>query len=111
MESVNPWIPALIIIFANLYGGEHKSERYAIVTAIFGWLSVVCIVFWMGLGWFYSSVANYFLQVGIFSMVTALSRDYERLLKLLFDKKIIIEITPYELSKAKISPISELIFA
>ena len=87
MDFVNPWIPALIIIVSNVFGGEHDSERYSIVTAFFGWLAGICILLGLLIGFFSSDFSSYFYQVGMFSMITAISRDYERILKPFFKSK------------------------
>lgn len=87
MDFVNPWIPAAIIIFSNVFGGEHDSQRYSVVTAFFGWLAGICILLWLLLGVFSSDFSSYFFQVGIFSLITAVSRDYERIFKTLFKSK------------------------
>jgi|TARA_R110002060_G_scaffold9059_1_gene13481 hypothetical protein len=87
MESVNPWVPALIIMFANLFGGKHNNQRYEFITAVFGWLAGFSLIIYFVLDWINLEFANYFLQVGVFSLITAVTRDYERILKPLFDKK------------------------
>jgi hypothetical protein len=87
MDFVNPWIPAVIIVFSNVFGGEHDSERYSVVTAFFGWLAGICILLWLLLSIFRFDFSIYFFQVGMFGMITAVSRDYERIFKTIFKSK------------------------
>lgn len=87
MDFVNPWIPAVIIVFSNVFGGEHNSERYSVVTAFFGWLAGIFILLWLLLGIFSFDFSSYFFQVSMFSMITAVSRDYERIFKTIYKSK------------------------
>jgi hypothetical protein len=86
MDFSSQIVPAVIILVANLLSGKHTSLRWEYVTAIFGWGAVislpaflVVIIFFPG-----SSIANYLGQIAGFCILTALSRDYERILKPLF---------------------------
>ncbi len=86
MDFSSQIVPAVIILVANLLSGKHTSLRWEYVTAIFGWGAVislpaflVVIIFFPG-----SSIANYLGQIAGFCTLTALSRDYERILKPLF---------------------------
>lgn len=40
MDIASQIIPALILMIANLVGGDHKSENYEACTAIFGWAAI-----------------------------------------------------------------------
>ncbi len=89
MDFASQIIPAVIILFANLYGGDHKTKRWEIVTALFGWVAACSfILFFITLIFFRDSVVirDYLLQLHAFSILAALSRDYERILKPLFKK-------------------------
>jgi hypothetical protein len=35
---IDTFVPALIILFANVFGHDYGSERYEKITAIFGWI-------------------------------------------------------------------------
>jgi len=81
-------IPSLVILLANLLSGPHGTLRWEQVTAIFGWASLVGIFGYLitvsivpGL-----DIHGYFLQLAVFSLVTALSRDYEKMLKPIADR-------------------------
>lgn len=87
MDFVNPWIPAAIIVLSNVFGGEHDSLCYSVVTAVFGWLAGICILLWLPISLFSSDFSNYVFQVGMFSFITAVSRDYERIFKTLFKRE------------------------
>jgi len=74
-------VPALVILAANLLSGKHSSLRWETVTAIFGWgtiafLSISIALYVVTL----SDLANYAVQASMFCLLTALSRDYERIL-------------------------------
>ena len=62
MDFMTQIVPAVIVMLANLAGGSHDSPKYEIWTAVFGW--TFC-----------------------FSLLTALTRGYEKLLKPLFNTK------------------------
>ncbi len=79
-------IPAIIIIFANLFGGKHGSNRYEIISASFYWLGATCLILVFISGWFFPSIQSYFIQTALFLIITALARDFEKLLKPLFNK-------------------------
>ena len=89
MDFASQLIPAVIILFANLLGGDHESKRWEIVTAMFGWTSGCSFILYFIASILYpDSVAlDYLLQLFGFSLLAALSRDYERILKPLFNKK------------------------
>lgn len=86
MEISSQVVPAAIILIANLLSGKHSSLRWEYVTATFGWsagisLSAYLFVITFTTG---SSIAPYLIQIAAFCLVTALSRDYERILRPLF---------------------------
>lgn len=97
-------IPGIIIFVANIFSREHGSRRYEIVTAFFGWTATIFLV----LG-FISYVLSFIFaiyhmhaqileniqkttfQIFILALVTAVTRDYEKILKpkaLFFEEKI-----------------------
>ncbi|MEL0630572.1 hypothetical protein [Psychromonas aquatilis] len=89
MDFASQLIPAVIILFANLLGGDHESKRWEIVTAMFGWTTGCSLILYFIVLILYPEtvVLDYLLQLFSFSLLTALSRDYERILKPLFNKK------------------------
>ena len=87
MDFVNPWIPAAIIMFANVFGGEHNTYRYEKMTALFGWVAGISILLSFMLPLLGDNLRGYLLQIGMFSMITAVSRDYEKLFKYVFKNK------------------------
>ncbi len=87
MDFVTQIVPALIVILANLAGGSHESPKYEIWTAIFGWMASVSLILVFLSGWLWPEAQPYLLQVSGFSLLTALTRDYEKILKPFFNKK------------------------
>jgi hypothetical protein len=100
------FIPAVIILIANVFSHEYGSHRYEMITAIFGWTACIFLIVWGVL-----LIINDFLTVfhsaiyllkdiqriscQIFSLclITSLSRDYEKILKpksYFFENKLII---------------------
>lgn len=82
-------VPAIIVLAATLLSGSHGSYRWETITAIFGWagaislaLGILAAIFFPG-----STAKNFLFQIFGFSMLTALSRDYERILHPLFNRK------------------------
>ena len=76
-------VPVVIILIANLLNGHHSSLRWETVTAVFGWGVGISLLVWLIAYIFLpaSSATPYTGQVAAFCLVTALSRDYEKLLK------------------------------
>ena len=79
-------VPAVVVLAANLLSGPHSSLRWEYVTALFGWsagISItavpVVLLFWPN-----SPAVSYLLQIAGFCLITALSRDYEKILRPLF---------------------------
>jgi hypothetical protein len=86
MEFSTQIVPAVIILVANLLSGKHGSLRWETVTAIFGWSAAISfmaflVVTILAHG---SPAKDYLLQILGFCLLTALSRDYERILRPLF---------------------------
>lgn len=86
MDFMSQVVPAALVLAANLLSGPHSSLRWAYVTAVFGWGA--CIGF-AGFLLAYiafpsTSAGTYFMQFFAFCLLTALSRDYERILRPLF---------------------------
>ena len=86
MEFSSQIVPALIILIANLLSGQHSSLRWETVTAVFGWVGGVSLLAWIFAYTFLpgSSATPYLGQVAGFCLITALSRDYEKILRPLF---------------------------
>lgn len=84
MDFITQVIPAFFVMFANLAGGEHGSEKYEVWTAIFGWTAGVSMVLVFLSLWIWPIATPYLIQISGFSLLTALTRDYEKLLKPLF---------------------------
>jgi hypothetical protein len=77
-----------VILAANLLSGRHGSLRWETVTAVGGWtagLSAVLLFFWSFI-FDDPQVRGYLLQLLYFSFLMALSRDYAKILKPLFDR-------------------------
>ena len=86
MDLSTQIVPAVVVLVANLMSGRHASLRWETVTAIFGWAACVSIVA-LVIVWVLardSLVMEYLLQVAGFCLLTALSRDYEKILRPLF---------------------------
>jgi hypothetical protein len=80
-------VPAAFIVLANVLSGPHSSLRWEIGTAIFGWTAGITMITWSSfflLG--FATLASYSLQVFSFALLTVVSRDYERVLKPVFEK-------------------------
>ena len=86
MDFSSQIVPAVIILVANLLGGHHSSLRWEYVTAIFGWGVVISTVAYIAVLFLLpeSELASYLIQIAGFCLITALSRDYERILKPIF---------------------------
>jgi len=87
MEFATQIVPAIAVVLANVLGGDHNSHKYEFYTAIFGWTAALGLISGFIVSFFASDIAAYFYQVGAFGLITALARDYEKLLKLLLNKK------------------------
>lgn len=83
MDISSQIVPAAVILIANLLGGRHESTRWQIVTNLFllsAGASIVLMLFFV-----HNKIAvGYLLQIAAFSLITALSRDYEKVLRPLF---------------------------
>jgi hypothetical protein len=86
MKFLDQLVPAVIILVANLMSGPHSSLRWERVTAVFGWTAAVSLVLLVASSALFGRTAAtpYLLQIAAFSLLTALSRDYERILRPLF---------------------------
>ena len=86
MDFSTQIVPAVVVLVANLLSGRHASLRWETVTAIFGWGACISIAglvvgsVFVGRG----VITDYLLQVAGFCLLTALSRDYEKILRPLF---------------------------
>mgnify|MGYP003673592052 CR=1 FL=1 len=74
MDFSSQIIPAIVLLVANLMSGHHSSIRWEVVTAIFGWTALIGLLMFLAAFTFWPA----------FCLLTALARDYERLLKPLF---------------------------
>lgn len=83
MDFATQIIPAVICLAANLLSGPHSSLRWQTVTAVFGWGAALSLfaVLLLSILWPNSVLKAYALQAASFCLLTALSRDYERLLR------------------------------
>jgi hypothetical protein len=86
MDISTQIVPVVVLLVANLMSGQHTSLRWETVTAIFGWAAGVSIIAFVIVSIFTIDImiSDYLLQVAGFSLLTALSRDYERILRPLF---------------------------
>jgi hypothetical protein len=86
MEFSAQLVPAVAILVANLLSGKHGSLRWETVTAIFGWSAAISFIAFLAVTILAhdSSAKGYLLQMFGFCLLTALSRDYERILHPLF---------------------------
>ena len=86
MDFTSQIIPAVVVVVANLLSGPHSSNRWEVVTAFFGWGAAVSLVVALiaSFGWPHTVLRAYAVQALVFCLLTALSRDYERLLRPLF---------------------------
>ncbi len=86
MDLSSDVVPAVVILVANLLSGEHSSLRWENVTAIFGWATAISLIAYALVGTILpnSLAASYLIQIPGFCLITALSRDYERILRPLF---------------------------
>lgn len=88
MDFSSQVVPAVIILIANLLSGNHSSLRWETITAVFGWGAAISMLVWFAACMFLpnSAATPYLAQVAGFSLITALSRDYEKLLSPLFPR-------------------------
>jgi len=79
-------IPAIVLLAANLMSGKHGSFRWEAVTAVFGWTAAVSLMAFMASLYIApnSAAKGYLFQIAAFCLLTALARDYERILRPLF---------------------------
>ena len=97
-------IPAIIVLIGNLFGGSHGSRRWEIVTAAFGWTALVAVLLWvlLEIAVYLSAaigtgidlgdmgreiVRKYLLQTFGFALLSAITRDYEKMLFPFFNRK------------------------
>jgi hypothetical protein len=83
MELADQLVPAVILLAANLMSGRHGSMRYEVVTAVFGWTAGITLTVLLIVSAVlpHSPIKSYVFQIFAFSMLTALSRDYEKILR------------------------------
>ena len=79
-------IPAIVIIFANLMSGKQGSREWEVVTAIFGWTACLSLILYVFSIYLFPEFSIYLTQLFGFSLISALSRDYEKILKPFFKK-------------------------
>ena len=90
MEFTSQIIPALVVLFSNLMSGKQGGHRWEIVTALFGWCGAISLAAYFILFVFSTNPAikSYVLQFGGFTLLTAVSRDYEKFLQPIFKKYV-----------------------
>lgn len=88
MDLSTQIVPAVVILVANLLSGKYGSFRWKTITAIFGWSAAIAFVAFLVVRLFVhdNAASGYLLQIFSFCLLTALSRDYERLLRPLFPR-------------------------
>ena len=86
MDLSTQIVPALVVLVANVLSGRHGSARWERVTALFGWTAGISLAaLLVAIISVRDSVITEFLaQIMAFSLLTALSRDYEKILRPLF---------------------------
>lgn len=87
MDLSGQLIPAAIIVIANVFSGRHESRRWEYVTMIFGVTGGVSFVAFFVASYFTQELPfarGYLMQAAGFCLLTALSRDYEKILRPLF---------------------------
>ncbi len=86
MDLSSQIVPSVITLIANLLSGEHGSSRWETVTSIFGLTATLSFIGLIIVQVIVpnNTIKNYLIQVSWFSLLTALSRDYERILHPLF---------------------------
>ena len=86
MDLSTQIVPAVVVLVANVLSGRHGSARWETVTALFGWTGAISLAaLLLAIIFVRDSVITEFLaQIMAFSLLTALSRDYEKILRPLF---------------------------
>jgi hypothetical protein len=86
MDFLSQIVPAIVVLVANLLSGPHSSLRWEYVTAIFGWGAGISLLALLVVTFVFpgSTATAYLGQLFGFCLLTALSRDYERILRPLF---------------------------
>ncbi len=86
MDLSSQIVPSVITLITNLLSGKHGSSRWETVTFIFGLTATLSFIGLIIVQILVpnNTIKNYLIQVSWFSMLTALSRDYERILHPLF---------------------------
>lgn len=87
MDFSSQIVPAVIVLLGNLLSGKHGSARWENVTAVFGWAAVVSLIAYFPVAILLPGnlAKDFLLQILSFSLLSALSRDYERILQPLFE--------------------------
>ena len=86
MDFSTQIVPAVVVLLANLLSGKHTSVRWETVTAIFGWGTGLSIAGLLLLSVIAPNnpITSYLAQLAAFCLLTALSRDCEKLLRPFF---------------------------
>lgn len=80
-------VPAVIVLFGNLFSGDRGSQSWENVTAIFGWTAGLSFVTaFVGMWVWPEAARSYLFPCFAFCLLQALSRDYERLLGPFIDR-------------------------
>jgi hypothetical protein len=86
MDLTDQIVPALVLLASNLMSGRHGSPRYEGWTAVFGWITAATFLAAVVVTAVapQSLIKAYLYQISGFCLLTALSRDYEKILRPLF---------------------------
>lgn len=90
MDWASQIVPAIVLLAANLMSGKHGSGRWEVATAVFGWTAgvsaLVCLLLCVLTIWspIAGSARVYLVQIAGFCLLTAVSRDYEKILRPIF---------------------------
>ena len=87
-------ITAAVVLAANLLSNRVGSWLYESATAVFGWIGAVSMLLWLvshiASAFFPSTLAvsKLMAPIWMFCVMTAIARDYEKILKPWFDRFI-----------------------
>lgn len=81
MNCMNYLIPMIVIIISNVWGGEHGTPQHKKMTNYFGIIGAITLIIWFILLIFSFTAIKILMTISIFCLVTAISRDYQSLLK------------------------------
>lgn len=81
-------IPCIVIVISNVCSDYPGGRRWEFISASFGYVAAISLTAVIILPWPSSLewLQQIFMQIATFSLVTALSRDYEKIFKPLAEK-------------------------